>query len=113
MVTILEDVKVALGILPDNLGFNSELLMYINSAKTNLVQLGVAELDILIDVATEWPTFPNESVEALSKHFINVKVRQTFDPIASATISDTISAAANEIEGRIAHEIAEVLDVAG
>ena len=109
---ILENVKVSLGILPDNLGFDSELLMFINSAKSSLVQLGVAELDIYIDELTAWPTFPNSSVEAMSKHYIHVKVRQTFDPVASETIARTVLAAANELEGRIAHEIAEVVDVA-
>lgn len=107
---ILENVKTSLGILPDNLGFDSELLMFINSAKSSLVQLGVAELDIAIDEETEWPTFPNAIVESTSKHYIHVKTRQTFDPVASETISRTMLAAANELEGRIAHEIAEVLD---
>jgi hypothetical protein len=110
MTIILESIKVSLGILPDNLGFDSELLMFINSAKSSLVQLGVAELDIAIDEATEWPTFPNISIESMSKHYIHVKVRQTFDPIPSETISNTVSSAARELEGRIAHEIAEVID---
>ena len=110
---ILEDIKTSLGILPDNLGFDSELLMFINSAKSSLVQLGLSELDIDIDEETEWPTFPNRLLESLSKHYFHVKVRQTFDPTASESISKTISVAANELEGRIAHEIAEVLDVVG
>ena len=108
---ILEDIKTSLGILPDNLGFDSELLMFINSAKSSLIQLGLIELDIEIDEQTEWPIFPNRLLESLSKHYIHVKVRQTFDPTANESISRTISAAANELEGRIAHEIAEVIDV--
>lgn len=108
---ILENIKTAIGVLPDNLGFDSELLMFINSAKSSLVQLGLAELDIDIDETTEWPEFPNSTIEYLSKHYIQVKVRQTFDPAASETISKTLSAVASELEGRIAHEIAEVLDV--
>lgn len=107
---ILKDVKVSLGISIDNLGFDSELLMFINSAKTSLVQLGVSEMDIPIDVETTWPTFPNFSVESLSKQYINVKVRQTFDPTASETIASTIAFSAKELEGRIAHEVAEVID---
>ena len=110
---ILEDVKTSLGVLPDNLGFDSELLMFINSAKSSLVQLGLIEMDIEIDEETEWPTFPNRLLESLSKHYIHAKVRMTFDPSASETISRTVSSAANELEGRIAHEIAEVLDVVG
>jgi hypothetical protein len=111
MTIILEDIKTSIGILPDNLGFDSELLMFINSAKSSLIQLGVVELDIEIDEETEWPEFPNGEMLSLSKHYISVKVRQTFDPIPSETISKTISSAAMELEGRIAHEVAEVLDV--
>ncbi len=113
MTAILVDVKTSLGVLEDNLGFDSELLMFINSAKTSLVQLGLAELDIDIVEETEWPPFPNSSIEALAKHYIHVRVRQTFDPVASETIARTMSVAVNEVEGRVAHEIAEVLDVAG
>lgn len=109
-MTILENIKTSVGILPDNLGFDSELLMFINSAGSSLVQLGVAEMDIPIDEVTEWPTFPNDRVGFLSKHFVQVKVRQTFDPVASETIAGTMSRVAIELEGRIAHEMAEVVD---
>ena len=109
-MTILEDVKTSVGILPDNLGFDSEVSMFINSAASSLVQLGVAEIDILIEEETEWPDFPNNQVGSLVKHFISLKVRQAFDPVASETIANTLSSSATELEGRIAHEMAEVID---
>ena len=109
-MTIIEEIKTSVGILPDNLGFDSELLMFINSAASSLVQLGVAEMDILIEEETEWPVFPNNQVKSLVKHFVSLKVRQTFDPVASETIANTLSSSATELEGRIAHEMAEVLD---
>lgn len=110
MAIILQDVKTHVGILTDNLGFDSELLMFIGSAKANLVQLGVVELDIVLDASTEWPIFPNDTVGSLSKHYMYAKTRQLFDPIASETISDTMSDSVAELEGRIAHEVAEVID---
>ena len=110
-MVILEEVKTSLGILPDNLGFDSELLMFINSAASSLVQLGVVEMDIFIEEETEWPVFPNNQVKSLVRHFISLKVRQTFDPVASETIANIISSSVTELEGRIAHEIAEVVDV--
>jgi hypothetical protein len=109
-MVILMEIKTSLGILEDNLGFDSELLMFINSAASSLVQLGVAEMDILIEPETVWPDFPNSQVESLVKHFINLKVRQTFDPVASETISNIFSSSVMELEGRIAHEMAEVVD---
>lgn len=110
MAIILEDTKKALGIISDNLGFDFELLMHINSAKANLIHLGVAEMDISIDETTVWPTFPNLVLEGVVQHYIYAKVKQSFDPSASETISRTMSGFINEAEGRIAHEVAEVLD---
>ncbi len=110
MTVLLVDIKTSIGILEENLGFDSELLMFINSAASSLVQLGVVEMDIPIEEETEWPIFPNDQVKSLVKHFVSLKVRQTFDPVASETISKTISSSVIELEGRIAHEMAEVLD---
>jgi hypothetical protein len=104
---ILEDLKTTLGLLPDNLGFDLELLIFVNSAKTNLVQLGVTEMDIDIDESTPWPSITNGRVGDLVKHYLNVKARQTFDPIASETIARTVTASVVEVEGRLLHELAE------
>lgn len=105
--TILEDIKTTLGLLPDNLGFNLELLIFVNSSKVNLVQLGVTEMEIDITEDTEWPVFVNSLVGDLAKHYINLKARQTFDPIASETIAKTVSGAVTELEGRLLHELEE------
>lgn len=108
MTLILEDIKTGLGILPDNLGFDSELLLFINSAKANLIQLGLTELDIVVDENTVWPTFGSEALESLTKHYLLTKVRQGFDPTPSETISKTMSAFVVELEGRINYEVQEV-----
>lgn len=104
---ILGDIKATLGLLPDNLGFDLDLLIFLNSAKVSLVQLGVIEMEITIDETTEWPIFTNSTVGDLAKHYLNAKARQTFDPIASETIAKTISFSVSELEGRILHEIEE------
>jgi len=104
---ILEDIKESLGIMPDNLGFDLELLIFLNSAKVNLVQLGVTEMDITITEETGWPSFTNSTVGDLVKHYLNVKGRQTFDPTASETIARTISNSVTEVESRITHEVEE------
>ncbi len=104
---ILEDIKKTLGLLTDNLGFDLDLLIFLNSSKVNLVQLGVTEMQIDIDEKTEWPTFVNSLVGDLTKHYLNAKARQLFDPVASETIANTIDAAIIELEGRLMHEIEE------
>ncbi len=108
MTIILEDIKIVLGILPDNLGFDPELLFFVNSAKANLVHLGVTEFDIDIDESTVWPTLGTEALTSFSKHYMATKTRQTFDPTASETIAKVIDATLLELEGRINYEVQEI-----
>lgn len=105
--TILGDIKVSLGVMPDNLGFDLELIIFMNSIKVNLVQLGVIEMDIDIDESTSWPTFTNGTVGGLTQHYILVKARQAFDPTASETIAKTFETSVIELEGRLVHEVEE------
>ena len=105
---ILEEIKIALGVDRTNIGFDTELLMFINSTKSSLIQLGVVEMDIPVDESTEWPTWQNETLGNLVKHYIQVKVRQAFDPTASETIEGTLASSALVLEGRITHETEEV-----
>lgn len=110
MGTILSDVKQGLGIEENNLGFDSELLIYINSASTELAQLGVNQLDILSIVEeTEWPAFDNALILNLVKPCIILQVKKVFDPYPSETISRSISETIINYMGRIAHEVDEVI----
>lgn len=111
MNTIIEEIKSAIGIPPDNLAFDSELVIGLNAAKGILVQQGVDELDITIDDATLWPTFNNDVVGELSKEYLRLKFKVVFDPIASETIQNTLAKYLAELEARIRHEIEEEADV--
>ena len=104
---ILDEIKQSLGIMPDNLGFDLDLLIFLNSAIVNLIQLGVTEMDITITEETAWPSFTISTVGDLVKHYLNLKSRQTFDPTASETIARTVSDSVMEVENRITHEIEE------
>ena len=108
MTLILEDIKIVLGILPDNLGFDPELLMFINSAKATLVHFGLTEFDINIDENTEWPTLGSEAVMSHVKTYLLIKVKQNFDPTASETIANVMSSSVEELEGRITYEVQEI-----
>ena len=105
---ILYDVKQTLGILPDNLGFDLELLIFINSVKVFLVQQGITQLEIDIDETTVWPDFDSLQIGAMVKHYIQAKTKMAFDPTASETISRSLDSLSVELEGRIAHEVEEV-----
>lgn len=105
---ILNTIKNSIGVLEDNLAFDLEILLALNSAKAALVQLGLEELNINIKEDTMWPEFSNETIKSLAKQYLIGKTKQIFDPTASETISKSLSAALIELEGRLAHEIQEV-----
>lgn len=107
MTLIIEDVKRALAIDPDNLAFDGELYVNINSAKSILIQLGVTELDISVSETTSWPTFDSDVVGELAKHYLVLKIKSIFDPTASETIQRTFSEGMSSLESRIVHEIDE------
>jgi hypothetical protein len=107
MTIIIEDVKKALAIDPDNLGFDGELYININAAKSTLVQLGVVELDITIDEETSWPVFNSDVVGEHAKQYLVLKVKSVFDPTASETIRSAFDAYMVELESRIVHELDE------
>lgn len=107
-MTILDDVKYGLGIIPGNDGFDNELLMYINGVGANLVQLGVVEYDIIVDEETEWPALDNQQIEALVKQYTTIKVKLIFDPSANQTITAALERSLPELEGRIKLVVEEV-----
>ena len=105
-MTILKDIKSSLGVDVNNLGFDLELLMYVNSVRATLVQLGVSELESkTIDIATEWPVFDSLVLQDNVKHYIVLRVKEAFDPIANQAIAETMASQARILEGRIAHEV--------
>lgn len=107
MTLIIEDVKKALAVEPNNLAFDGELYININSAKSILVQLGVVELDISVDEGTSWPIFDSDVVGELAIQYMVLKVKSIFDPTASETIQRAFSEGMASLESRIVHELDE------
>lgn len=108
-MTILNDVKQAVGVDAFNLGFDHELLIEINSVAGNLVQLGVSDYDdLLITSNTEWQDLTNATLESLVQQYFTIRVKQVFDPIPSETIARVFEQRAIELEGRIQTAIDEL-----
>ena len=107
MSLIIEDIKKAVGIEPNNLAFDGELYVNINGAKSVLVQLGVTELDINVDSSTTWPVFNSDVVGELAKQLMVLIVKSLFDPTASETISRAYATAREDYASRIVHELDE------
>ena len=105
---ILGNIKTVLGIEEDNLGFDHELLIHINSAKSGLVQLDVTALDIVIDASTVLPDTGSTSLDALCVQYLGWKVKQAFDPSANASIASALDKSLITLEGRIQYEVEEI-----
>lgn len=108
-MTMLKDIKEALGIEENNLGFDEELLIFINAAASEQAQIGVSQFDSLeITEGTDWPTYDNNLIRNMSKPLMILSVKLIFDPPPSQTISTNFNTQKNIYFGRIAHELDEV-----
>lgn len=102
---ILDTVKETLNVLQDNVGFDRALLVYLNAIRSMLSQLGVTELDSVIDEETVWPTFASDALGGLVRLFFSIKAKLQFDPSASDSMNRLMSESLVEVEGRIMYEV--------
>jgi len=104
MVTYLDLIKAPLDV--DDDGFDSDLLMYVNSAIASAVQLGVTEFEgVTVIAETEWPDFTDRTtLDSLCRTYITLKVKRLFDPTASATIASAFNEELQALEFRILSE---------
>lgn len=90
MESILISVKKMLGIDKDNLEFDDEIIMHINSVFTILNQLGVGPSEgfFIEDDSAEWTDFiPDITKLHAVKTYIFQKVRIIFDPTSLGSAS--------------------------
>lgn len=101
--SILNSVKKSLGIEIETIDFDSELVIFINSVISSLVQLGIGPQEgYTISGASEtWADFIGEDKRLESiKTYIYLKVRIIFDPPASSAILDAYKQQIQEFEWR-------------
>lgn len=107
MESILTSVKKMLGIEEDDIGFDEEIIMHINSVLMALTQIGVgpAEGFEIEDSSTEWRDFlPDMKRFSAVKSYLFMRVKLLFD---SSTMSSSLIEAYNrqiaEFEWRLNH----------
>ena len=105
---ILNDVKEAIGIMPDYTVFDQTLIMNINSVFMILHQMGVGP-DKTFQISNgneQWTDFIPSTYENFEsvKTYICMKVRLLFDPPSSSTHMECIKQAINEFEWRLNFE---------
>ncbi len=108
MDSILNSVKVMLGISSDYTPFDTEIIIHINSVFTVIFQLGVGPQDkpFFISGAKEtWSDFSEDiSTVNLVKSYTYLKVRLLFDPPTSSGATEAINNQIKEFEWRLCVE---------
>lgn len=103
MGTILEDTKIAIGIIPGYEVFDTQILMHINSAKMDLVQLGV-KCNVPIEKDTGWYVFDTVDDVAAVKSYIAMKVKLIFDPPSNSFVVSSYQKLIEEAAWRLIYQ---------
>lgn len=97
--SIIDDIKLALGVPVENAEFDAEIIMHINSVIAELVQLGVGDQAVGYSVVNSQDTWDELiSTEKRLNHvksFMFLKVKMLFDP---PTIGYVLTAIEHQIE---------------
>lgn len=102
--SILNDIKSMLGPSYDDNSFDTDIIIYINSIFTILRQLGVGPVTgyRIKDSNNIWSEFvkDEEMLDAV-KMYIYLKVKLAFDPPLNASLVETFTNQAKELEWRL------------
>lgn len=102
--SILNDIKSMLGPTYDDDSFDTDIIIYINSIFTILRQLGIGPATgyRIKDKKNIWSEFikDEEMLDAV-KTYIYLKVKLTFDPPLNASLVESFTNQAKELEWRL------------
>ena len=108
-MTILNDIKLLLGLTAAYGPFDAQILMYINTALLSISQIGVeGGRNLEVDDKTEWGAlYPNNAEADLKalKSLIYYKVWLAFDPPASSSLASSVENMIKELEFRVYVEV--------
>lgn len=103
--SILNSIKIAIGLSVEDDAFDQELLMLINSVLMTLQQIGVGPQDELFhieDSSKTWSDYLDEPVELpMVKNYIAIRVRLIFDPPQSSSLDQALRQEIAEYEWRM------------
>lgn len=104
--SVLDSVKETLGVPVDQMAFDAELMIYINSVLSTLRQLGVGPADgfMITGNSETWNAFLGDPVPAKFndvKTYISFRVKLMFDIPATSFAIDAIKQQIQELEWRL------------
>lgn len=105
MESILTSIKKMLGLTAEQINFDTELIIHINSVLSILTRdLGVGPADgfIIQDELSTWTDFLGENARIHDvKTYVYFKVKLIFDPPLSSTVVKLIEDTIDELEWRL------------
>lgn len=102
---ILESIKQLSGIESEDVAFDLDILVYINSTISTLYQIGVNSDLYIVDEDTIWSDYmPESHLLNMIKDYISKKVRLKFDPPTGSAM-DALKQVIDELEWRISVEV--------
>lgn len=102
--SILISIKKLIGIEPDYMHFDTDLIIHINTVLSVLYQLGIGKKAFSIaDSTATWEDFLGDSIENLNdvKTYVALRVRLMFDPPSNSSATESFKQIISELEWRI------------
>jgi hypothetical protein len=104
-MSILSDVKLDMGISPDDTDFDDTIIRYINTTFSILYQLGVGPKKgyRIYDDGDDWDDFLLDSTEELEmvKTYVCTKVAYMFDHPSNSSYANALKSINDELEWRL------------
>lgn len=102
--SILDSIKKLLGITADNTDFDEMIIIHINSAFTNLLQLGIGPTTgyKISSKDNKWSEFLSayDQLESV-KTYVYLKTKVVFDPPLNSSVLESFNANIKELEFRL------------
>ena len=103
-MSILDSVTEQLGATKDYEGYDTEILMLINSALSKLTHIGVGPPEgfYICGSSSTWSEFldPGESL-FMAYEYVYLDVKLVFDPPANGTLVEVFTSRRNELASRL------------
>ena len=99
--SILKSIKKLLGIEEDDMSFDTDIIIHINSAFSRLRRLGVGP-EKSFSIRDDYPVWndfiqDNDNIEDV-KTYIYLKVKLLFDPPANSSVLSSMKETINQLE---------------
>lgn len=101
--SILLSTKQLLGLEPEELAFDTDIIFHINSVFSTLYQLGVGPTKpfSIADETAKWSDFIQRDDIETVKSYMYLKVRLLFDPPSTTTMYEAVDKQTKELEWRL------------